>query len=182
MGKYIHADPEHRIYIEDIRETIKTNPESVWVNALIICLYYYGLRISEALALRPRDFKQYTHKESGRKYLQVRSSTLKNRTDKNRTLYVPMDQLYIQYLYDFVRTSPSVRVFNYSRQWARVKIQQRLPQVSPHVLRYNILNDMAQQGLNEFSLESWAGWSDARPAKSYVQKVNAREIADRFFK
>lgn len=181
MGGYIHADPEYRITLEDIDTAIKNNKENPWVNALIICLYYYGLRISEALALNPRDFKLFKHKKSGREYLQVRSPTLKNRTNKSRTLYVPLDQPYIQQLYEYVRSVHSPRVFDYSRQWARVRIQKLLPFVSPHVFRHNILNDMAQQGLNEFSLEGWAGWSDARPAKNYVQKVKARETADRYY-
>ena len=181
MGKYTIADPEYRITLEDIEKAIKTNTKKVWVNALIICLYYYGLRISEALALAPRDFKLYTHKKSGRKYLQIRSSTLKNRNNKHRTLYVPTDQPFIEDLYNYAKASHSPRVFEYSRQWARVQIQLLMPQVSPHVFRHNILNDLAQSGLNEFSLESFAGWSDARPAKNYVQKVNARETADKYY-
>jgi len=180
MGKYVYADPNYDITIEDIDETINNNAE-VWVNQLIVCLYYFGVRISEALMLRPMDFKRFIHKKSGRVYLQVRSPTLKKRKDKHRTLYVPMDQPYVLDLYLYARSVHSPHVFTYSRQWSRVKIQRLLPQVSPHVFRHSRLNDFAQNKETEFSLQSWAGWSDTRPAKDYVQPVKAREIADRQF-
>ena len=180
MGKYVYADPNYMIGLDDIDEAINNSAE-VWVNHLIIVLYYYGLRISEALMLKPMDFKRFVHKKSKREYLQVRSVTLKKRKDKSRTLYVPMSEPYILDLYNYARSVSSPSVFTYSRQWCRVKIQKLLPKVSPHVFRHNRLNDFAQNKETEFALQSWAGWSDTRPAKDYVQPVKAREIADRQF-
>lgn len=182
MGKYSIADPEAPITLEDLESVIENNREKVWVNALIICLFYYGLRISECLSLEKRNFKLFKNKKTNREYVQLRSPTLKNKKTKHRVLYAPMDQPYVSLLYAYVRESPSARVWNYSRQWARVQIQKLMPQVSPHCFRHSLLNSLAQEGLNEFSLESWAGWSDARPASRYVQKVNNLKTADRYFK
>ena len=181
MGKYTHADAKYRLTIEEIDRTIKSNTNRVWVNQLIVCLYYFGLRISEALTLRPMDFKKYTHKKSGRVYLQVRSPTLKNKNQEHRTLYIPMDQPHIEDLYNYARSVSSPTVFEFSRQWCRVMIQRLMPLVSPHVFRHNRLDDFAQNEESEFGLQSWAGWSDSRPAKIYVQPINARKTADRQF-
>lgn len=178
---YIYADPDHKITLEELEKAIRNNRENPRLNYLMLVLYYYGLRISEALSLEKRNFKIYRDKKSDKEYLQVTTRTLKNRKDKSRTLYVPINQPYIMELYQFVRASPDNQVFNISRQWARVLIQRLMPNVSPHVFRHSILNGLAQDEETEFALQSFAGWSDSRPAKSYVQRVSTRKIADRFY-
>jgi len=185
MPNYIHADPKRRITREDL-DTMVYSDADAWVKTLTVFLFYFGARISEALAMKATDFSIY--KVDGKEYLEVYCPTLKKHKKKGeenpkppepRRLYAPIETAYIKPLVDYVKKTSRPRVWPYTRQYARIKIQRVLPKTSPHCFRHNRLDNFAQRGESPFSLQSWAGWSDTRPARSYVQAVDTRKMADR---
>ena len=151
----------------------------VWVKALIICLYYFGMRISEALALRSCDFS--VKAIEGVEYLRSSCPTLKNPNQARRDLYVKTDRPHIRELFYYVmqKDKPNERLWIYTRQWCRVKIHRLMPSVSPHVFRHSRLDGFAQAGETGFGLKAWAGWSSIKPSDSYVQSVSTRRMAMR---
>ena len=185
MPNYIHANPKRRITMEDLDKMVQSDA-AAWVKTLTIFLYFFGARISEALAMKPTDFSIY---KLGRKtYLEIYCPTLKKHKKKGeenpkppepRRLYAPIEAPYIQPLYEYVKNISRPRVWPYTRQYARKKIQQVLPTTSPHCFRHSRLDSFAQHDESAFSLQSWAGWSDLRPARAYVQAVDTRKMADR---
>lgn len=176
---YLHADPKRKLTNKTLDYFMQSKAEP-WVKTLFVYLYYYGVRISEALAVVVEDF--VVSEDDELKYLSVTSLTLKNPTQDSRVLWVPMTQPYIQELLGYIKYKDTGKLWSYSRQWARVKLQQTLPWITPHGFRHNRLDDFAQKGENPYALKSWAGWSDIRPGDSYVQAVDTRKMAERYFK
>jgi integrase len=179
MPKYLQAKPRKQITLQNIGELVGDPGVEEWVKALVLYLYYYGVRISEALKVSRRDFNVF--RRGKREYLQVSSATLKNPTHENRILYVPLNAPYLDTLLNYMDKRKD-HIWDYTRQWSRVKIQQYMPEASPHAFRHNRLNEFAQAGETAYALKSWAGWSDTRPGEAYVQQVDTRAIADRFFR
>ena len=56
-----------------------------------------------------------------------------------------------------------------TRQNAWFKIKQVAKDVSPHLFRHDRLMKLAIRGATEAQLMDWAGWTDARPAGSYIR-------------
>lgn len=176
MPQYLHADPRRKLTKKTLDQMIQS-PAETWVKALFVYLYYYGVRISEALAVSVEDFAV-----DEQNFLSVNSITLKNPTQDTRTLWVPVDSPHIDFLLTYIKDTDAGKLWTYSRQWARVKLQETYPWITPHGFRHNRLDDFAQLGENPYALKSWAGWSDIRPGDSYVQSVDTKKMAKRFFK
>lgn len=179
MPNYIHSDPKRKLTLKTLEGMMQSSSEP-WVKALFVYLFYFGVRISEALAVTAEDFTVLT--VEGETYLNVDSVTLKNPTQNTRGLWVPMDRPYLHYLLTYIKERDPGNLWLYSRQWARVKLQEVYPWITPHGFRHNRLDDFAQSGATAYDLKSWAGWSDIRPGDSYVQSVDTRKMAKRFFK
>jgi len=88
----------------------------------------------------------------------------------------------MQYFIEYVKHRDGLKLWDYSRQWARVKLQEVYPWITPHGFRHNRLDDFAQNYATPFELKSWAGWSDIRPSESYVQGMDTRKMAEKHFK
>jgi integrase len=163
------------------RETLTTEGEVLsmlnrarewWVQALVVVLYLYGARISEALELRKEDVVVEG------KYLVINFPILKKRMDtgpygtpKHR-LRVPLtapfvDQVIVKQVGQF---SDRDRLFPYTRVTAWKKIKELRPDgaISPHVFRHDRLSKFALAGESPYKVQAWAGWSDQRPIKNYV--------------
>ena len=179
MPQYLHADPKRKLTIKTLDQFMQSRAEP-WVKILFVYLYYFGVRISEALAVTVEDFVVLEFEDEI--YLSVTSITLKNPTQDTRVLWVPRSEPYIDELLGYLKYRDTGKVWSYSRQWARVKLQETLPWITPHGFRHNRLDDFAQKGETPYALKSWAGWSDIRPGDAYVQSVDTRRIAKRFFK
>lgn len=175
MPNYLHADPKRKI-TEKTLDYFMQSPAEPWVKALFIFLYYFGVRISEALAVQSSDVEVLDD------LVHVTVVTLKNKTQDSRRLWVPVDAPYVGYFLSYVKQRDGVKLWGYSRQWARVKLQEVYPWITPHGFRHNRLDDFAQDDFTPFALKSWAGWSDVRPAESYTQAYDTRKMAERFFK
>jgi integrase len=178
MPQYIHADPKQRITLRDMDNMIQSDrPE--WVKTLTVFLFYFGARISEALAVTKGDIQIYSDND-GTKLLEVYVSTLKNKNQDKRRLYIPLSSPYVKYLYSYSQRQED-KLWTYTRQWARVQIQKVLGKVCPHTFRHNRLDFFAQRDESDFNLQSWAGWTDTRPAKEYTQAVDVKKMAKRHF-
>jgi integrase len=156
-----------------------------WLKALIAFLYLYGCRITEALNLRKRNLTM----ENG--YIIAEIGVLKRR-DKQKGPYENMphlihisikapfvEKVLIPYLY--TKTESDMKLFPYSRQlvWFRLKELNQL--VCPHVFRHDRLMKLALKGATEAALMDWAGWSDSRPASTYIRATGrlAAQMADK---
>jgi len=156
-----------------------------WIRSLTVFLYLVGCRISEALALRRRDFWM----DEGQ--LVVKVPILKKR-QKEQTAYGPsahlmhiglgspfMKDVLLPYL-DGIK-DPDARVWTYGRTWSWHNIKKANPNISPHIFRHSRLTQLALLGADDLTLQDWAGWADTRPASSYVHAAGrlARKFADR---
>ena len=179
LPKYVQAT-SRRVSSRQIDRIMQDPSVEPWVQNLILLLYFFGCRISEALALLSSDFEVV--ELEGVEFLYLSCPTLKNPHQDRRDLYVKLDRPYVKNLVQYIRKkdkSQDTRIWRYSRQWCRIKIQRRLPNVSPHVFRHSRLDGFAQAGESAFALQSWAGWSSVAPANSYVQSVSTRKMAQR---
>lgn len=178
MPNYIHADPKRKLTENTLKYFMASNADP-WVKTLFIYLYYYGVRISEALAVKVEDFEVTEYQ--GRSFLVVVSLTLKNQTDKSRRLWVPMGEPYINELLGYIKYKDTGRLWTYTRQWSRIKLQEILPWFTPHGARYNRMDDMAMGGISAFKLKSWAGWSSVKMADVYVSAASTRDTGAEFW-
>ena len=149
---YLHADPKRKITEKTLDYFMQSSIEP-WVKALFIFLYYYGVRITEALSTHSSDVEVIDG------MVHVTVITLKNKSQDTRRLWVPLEMPYVDYMLQYVRGRSGLKLWDYSRQWARVKLQQVYPWITPHGFRHNRMDDFAQHDFTPFALKSWAGLS-----------------------
>lgn len=156
-----------------------------WLKALIVFLFLYGCRVSEALNLERRKLRI-----EGR-YIVAEIGVLKRR-DKQKGPYgnVP-HQIHVsvksplaeQYLIPYLSTvtNPDAKLFPVSRQLVWLRLKEANPELSPHVFRHDRLMKLALRGATEAELMDWAGWTDARPASNYIRATGrlAKNLADK---
>ena len=150
--------------------------ESQRDKALIAWLYATGARVSEIV----RVFKKSDVKIVD-DYVTATVKTEKNRKLPFRVLYLPAHDKYVKLALNYILSVPDEQpVWNYSRQYVfklfkllgyRVGIK-----LHPHLLRHTRLTHLVlMANMNEFELIKWAGWSDIKPAKTYVS-LNNRDV------
>lgn len=176
MPQYIHANPKREINQNTLEVFWKSNAD-IWVKMLFIYLYYFGVRISEAISVKAEDFEII--ERDGEKYIRVYSLTLKNPSQDERVLHVWVGEPYIIELMGYVKNIKQGRLFPYTREWSRKSLQKVIPWITPHGFRHNRLNTFAQAGETPYALKSWAGWSDVRPGDTYTQLVDTLKMAQR---
>ena len=184
MGKY-NFHREQETTVEEIRAMIDRDTSAgKWVGVLAAFLYVFGCRINEAMKLKPEDF------EISEDYLAVKIALSKQ---KKKQTTGPYDMSF-HYVH-VARSTPFVdefiipyrlsirgeRVFPYSRIWAWRKLKELNSQISPHVFRHDRLTKLAMSGASGAVLQDWAGWSDLRPAGSYLRTTGAiqKQFADK---
>jgi len=179
--------------IPEVEGMIKRAPY-LWLKSLIAFLYLYGPRISEAIGVQGRHI--YVDPPSQPKYLAAQIGILKTRTAakggpfkiRPHILKVPLEHPFtdtirkhrdrltaIQYLYMISPTKQS------SRTLATAKMKQLNRNCSPHLFRHSRLMKLALKGATAFQLRDWAGWTDIRPAMSYVRAAGtlAAQLSDK---
>lgn len=179
MPHYKHADPKRKITPQTLDTFMGSDIEN-WVKALFVFLYYFGVRITEALGTNVRDLEVIPGDEGD--MLHVTVPTLKNTSQDSRRLWVPIDQPYVMFLIAYAKERDTGALWTYTREWCRRKMQTVYPWITPHGFRHNRLDTFAQERATPFELKSWAGWSDVRPAEAYVQAMDTRAMAKRHFK
>ena len=156
-----------------------------WVKALIVFLFLYGCRITEALNLQTSDV--WIENE----YIVAKIGVLKRRNQKSGpyenlphlvhiNINAPLAKLHLlPYLISTKNTQ--ARLFPVSRQLAWIRIKEVNQQISPHVFRHDRLMKLAIKGASEAELMDWAGWTDSRPASSYIRATGrlAMNLADK---
>lgn len=160
-----------------------------WLKALISFLFLYGCRISEALKVKPSDFKlEY------RKWLAVRIPLSKKkktttpvepshvlRVNYKKASLKPFIEVLVSYIIERKQHAPITPLWVRDRTtvWMRIKALNK--NCSPHFFRHSRLWHLANEGVTAPVLRDWAGWADLRPASAYIQATGqlARKAADK---
>jgi len=133
--------------------------------AFVAFLYLTGARISEVVrSVKKEDFR----KEGD--FLLVRIKTLKNRRQPMRILGMPLEDPYTRIVLQYVTKAPDGPLWNFSRQYAwRLLKSLGGEKVHPHIFRHTRLTHCVVYGnMHEFDLMRFAGWSNIKPAYTYV--------------
>ena len=166
MTNFKYAKKDKLITSQVFKNMLKS-AEKAWVKSLLVYLYLYGVRITEAIRINLEDLtiESFNNVE----YLIANSPTLKNRKVHNRRIYMPLNTVYLPILLGYMDGHKGGRLWPYSRVWAWKHVTALNPEVSPHVFRHNRLTRFAQDEATAFQIQSFAGHSDLRPASSYIQ-------------
>jgi integrase len=161
------------------------NETREWLKALIAFLYLFGCRITEALNLKKRQ----VWVEEG--YIVAQIGVLKRRNDTKGPYENMPHLIHVTVNAPFARTvlipyltsvtENEARLWPHCRQlvWLRLKGLNGL--ICPHVFRHDRLMKLALRGATEAELMDWAGWTDTRPAGSYIRATGrlAVKMADK---
>lgn len=175
MPKYKTAKPEKEITLEEMNTwtNLIQDPE---IKALLICLWIYGLRITEALRLRREDFSKI---DDG---LQVRAITLKRGKTIHRILWAKNDTPHIQQLISYVFSLDQMsKVFNMHRWTAWKKFKKLDEALCPHRFRHNRATKFAIARATPYELQNWLGHTDVRMSSEYIHAsgIIARDLGKR---
>jgi integrase len=138
--------------------------------ALLALLYVSGARISEIVrSLRPSDIEFTVIKN--RKVMTITLKNLKNRTRKIKKLPIPLDREgdFTDIIKSYIETRPrSEHLFGISTQRARTILWKKT--LTPHFVRHIRLTHLVTMyDFNEQLLIRFAGWTDGRPSKNYME-------------
>jgi len=167
MPEYKTANKYKTINRNDVKSWIQAEAKP-WVKALMIFLYFYGLRISEALRIERQDL--YTQ-EGYLWLIAPETALLKNQDPYPRRLPIKLDSPGMEYLLEYLENlDPDERLFPYSRVWAWASINKIDTELSPHVFRHNRATEFFLQDASEVEVQAWLGHSDTRQSSKYRHK------------
>lgn len=179
MPNYTKAKPEKPISQEEIKRLIDST-DNHEIRSLIIYLWIYGVRVSEALSVTVEDFWVQDN------MLYVKSHTLKNPNIDYRVLPAPLDTPFINILRGYLSLVKTGKVWPRSRQYAWQKLHDIDPEYCPHRFRHNRLQRLAdgpdkddEKGASAFEIRDFAGHSSTKPAESYVRRVSVKKAVKR---
>jgi site-specific recombinase XerD len=174
------AETRHRrvLSVEEVRRllTAATGPDRI----LFALLYYSGLRISEALALRWRDLHRLPDGAQG-------LTVARGKGGKSRTVRL------VPWVADSLRRLPGRHdpdgllfpddsrqaVYNRLRRLAdRIGLAGRI--VSPHVLRHSCASHLLAAGANLVEVQELLGHADIRTTRIYID-LQPGPGAERYF-
>lgn len=148
--------------------------------ALVIMTYLTAGRIREVIrrderpSIKKSDFKIV--KEEGRDILLINMRNQKNKDRKRKDIPVPLDlkenALFWNMLTDYLNSlSEDEELFPITYQTAYEILTEKYDiNFNPHWFRHVRLTHLVVvYGYKEFQLVRYAGWSDSRPAKRYVE-------------
>lgn len=134
MPSYKSANPRKKIPSNTLGEIIEKSQQlgfKPWVNACIVILWAYGIRIGELAALRRYDIQI---KEG---FLILESIPLKNPSDPFRDLPLSTDTPFFNILIDYIETlGPNDKIMPMSDETLRRRLKAIDPELSPHVFRH----------------------------------------------
>lgn len=153
---------------EEVRAMIRMAPTGE-LESLIVFLYVFGCRISEAIAVLKEDVWYEGD------YLYARIKTLKQKekstTVIKRVLKVntntPLLGIFIKYHLDLPHGQ---RLFKRSRFYYWVWIKKTNNKAWPHLFRHTRATRFAEKGADVYHLMAWFGWADPRRALVYVRR------------
>lgn len=152
---------------------------SLKMEALLAILYGCGVRVSEARQIRGQDI-QIVEIE-GQKVLRIYSTTLKNKADKQRFIYIAFDkEPWLVYpILKYSQISPEAKLFPHDRKtlfrWVKKETG-----INPHGFRaIRGCHLVSQFDFTDQKLTAYMGWTDSRPAKFYI-KLRGKDIVPGF--
>ena len=169
---------------ETILERVPTNEQKTF----LAFLYLTGSRVSEALAMRYRDFRQ--EEILGNLVTFVTIPVLKHKTPdfRNIPLWVHKDEYKLGALVtNYVALIPPEkneysRIWERSRNWAWLLVKKYIGK-SPHWLRHNRAAYLATVlGWNEYKLVSYFNWSDPSISYRYTKGKRPMDFVDDLLK
>lgn len=162
MPKYKTAKPYEAIEKRDLDKWLSLDLDRD-VRYLIICLWIYGMRISEAIKLRPNDFKEVG------KGLQCTSITLKRGKRITRVLWADLKTPYIEALRSYVFSIDQMsKIFTRRRETYHCKLKKIDSTLCSHRFRHNRATRFALNGATPFEIQYVLGHVDIRQSVRYV--------------
>lgn len=170
--------------VNEVERTILLT-KSPWLKAIIVFLFLYGCRITEALHLERRKVRV----EDG--YIIAEIGVLKRREKQKgpygilpHLVHVSVNSpLAKEHLIPYLSTvtNPDAKLFPVSRQLVWLRLKEANSKISPHVFRHDRLMKLALRGATESELVDWAGWTDSRSASNYIRATGrlAKNLADK---
>jgi len=164
------------------------------VKALFSILYLTGCRISEILAKKGTDFQGdfqgLTPKQvafdyiEGKEVVYIRTPNRKNknRTSKRQPIPLIKEKELYKFVYDYIKgKEPTRPIFDFGIRRARQLLLKHF-KFNPHFIRHIRLSHLViHYDFNEQALVRFAGWSDGRPSKHYIE-MNDKVVFRAFFK
>jgi hypothetical protein len=160
---------------------VAKNIESRYHRLLYVVTYLTAGRINEVVrgtdevsALRKRDIKIIDKEKDGINY-KILMFTLKNEKNKWRkfkeipiNISNPKESRFFDLIWDYLESMDDMFIlFDFSRPRAYNIL--RKYGVNPHYMRHVRLTHLGKLGFSDQQLVHYAGWTDSRPAKHYIQ-------------
>jgi integrase len=152
----------------------------LWLQALFIILYLTGARLNEVMRrMEKRDIAII--EKDGKNVMLVTLFNEKNKERKIKKIPINLDRegerdlalIFLKYA-DSVKDmsvpdDSQALLFKYSDRWAE-KMLLKYCGINPHFLRHLRLTHLTTEfNFNEQELKIFAGWTDSRPAKNYIE-------------
>ncbi|KCZ71082.1 site-specific recombinase XerD [Candidatus Methanoperedens nitroreducens] len=161
---------------EDINKLIESTGGIYW-KALIAFLFESGCRISEAKALKSKDFKETNEG------MIVDIPTMKTASGFRRTALI-LSADYIRNLRVYSNSPPDSVIFHISASHTQVVLNEisnragiKKP-VTPHAFRHAQATIMVQQGYNEAIIRKKLGWTPGSTMIARYQHLNDNDVVE----
>lgn len=150
--------------------------------ALLILTYLTAGRMQEIVrssrnkesrsSIKGSDIK--LEEKEGRKVLLINLRNEKNLTKHRKDIPVPLDieenKQFFNMLVPYLNSVGTDELFPFSYKRAYALLKKLTPDWNPHHLRHIRLTHLVTvYGYREYQLTMYAGWTDPRPAKHYLQ-------------
>ena len=140
------------------------------VRALFAIIYLTGCRITEALCIQKRDIKLI--EKNGKKIMLVTLLNEKNKQRKIKKIPINIEKEYplVKAFLEYVDKVEGEDVFgNLTKRYAYKIIRKHIG-INPHFIRHIRLTHLITEfDFNEEELRIFAGWTDTRPARNYIE-------------
>jgi len=171
MPKYKFKRQDKRIEETECAYLINSMP-SFQLKAIIATLYVTGARISEILALTPRDIR-VNRKE---KLIEINIISLKRKEKEEkpfptaRPLSFNKDTPFIKLLTNYVKDHKTQdKLFYISREMVWYHIKKASESCSPHIFRHSRLQKLADLGATAHQIRMFAGHKKLGSSISYIE-------------
>lgn len=175
------AELKGRPTIDDIIRKAKAI-DNLNDRSLFVLTYLSGARISEVLALRPYSFERNMRR--GLPIFLIRLENKKNRVRKTKEIVISLktrqERELVNLIIDYLEGLDNEDlIFKYSKVNAFLKIR-KLTGWNCHYIRHLRLTHLViYYGFDTQRLVKWAGWTDDRPAKYYINLLTD-DFLDKF--
>lgn len=165
----------------DEMKNIITKCDSARTRSLMAFMYLLGCRVSEALRLKKDKIWFDNEAMYAKVFVLKRNKTRADGTKKDssfeHTVKISLNAPFVDVIREYWdKVLPEQKIWIYSanpnsnRVIAWCEMKKVSPKIWPHLFRHTRMTRLAEQGATEMQLMTWAGWSDARPAKDYVSR------------